>query len=187
MKKAQELKVQEQKPQVQKVQELVRLQSSHHSNLSLYFPGVVSQIIMSYSLSSIADQINQLFSADKKMVIYPGTNTINMKRGSSSAIGIGIKNRLAGNVGANPTFDYSVSVNDEQIRNNCGIDANTAQSWIQGGDAKNIPMPSGEDTQVEKVLFNVPSTAPLCSIKVYAEVKVNNANYATDSFFMNIQ
>lgn len=137
--------------------------------------------------SQLTSEINKLFSADKKMVVYPGTDTIEMKRGQASAIGIGIKNLLQGNTGGNPTFDYSVTVNDPQIQQNCGISQDEAQSWIQGGSATGIPLPTGQDIQVEKVLFNVPSTAPICNIKVYVETKVAGSNYATDSFFMSLQ
>lgn len=140
--------------------------------------------------AQLTDQINKLFSQDKKMVIYPGTSEIDMKRGEQSAIGIGIKNRLEGSAGVSPKFDYSVSVNAEDnsdIQTRCGISVDTVQGWIQGSSGANIDFPTGEDIQVEKVLFNIPATAPLCSAKVRVEVTTGGGNYATDSFFMTIK
>ncbi|MEK6895606.1 MAG: hypothetical protein AABX48_03730 [Nanoarchaeota archaeon] len=134
--------------------------------------------------AQLTNQINQLFSVDQKLVIAPSTATIKMRRGDIYPIKIGIKNRLQGNVGQNPKFDYKVYVDDPDVRNNCGIDSNTVQSWIQGGDGKNIPMPSGEDIHMEPIGFNIPSTAPLCSVKIRVEVLVDNANYASSAFFM---
>ncbi|MFH1325511.1 MAG: hypothetical protein ABIH49_01920 [archaeon] len=137
--------------------------------------------------AQLTDQINQLFSQDKKMVIYPGTNEIEMQRGEQSAIGIGIKNRLEG-AGQNPTFNYDVSVEDPEVVENCGVDSNTIQSWIQGASGNNIDFPTGDDVQVEKVLFNIPSTAPLCSVKIRVKISTPNIpNYDSDSFFMTIK
>jgi len=136
--------------------------------------------------AQLTDQINQLFSQDKSMVIYPGTNQIEMKRGTQSAIGIGIKNRISGGA-LNPKFNYNVFVDDPDVQKNCGISSDFIQGWIQGATGANIDFPTGDNTQVEKVLFNIPQTAPLCSAKIRVEATANGANYATDSFFMSIK
>lgn len=135
--------------------------------------------------AQLTDQINKLFSQDKKMVIYPGTSEIAMKRGGKTAIGIGIKNRLEGN-SASQKFNYRVSV--DSSADVCGLSPSNIQAWIQDATGTNLDMPTGDDTQIEKVLFNIPSTAPLCSVKIRIEVTVNNnVNYASDSFYMVIQ
>ena len=137
--------------------------------------------------AQLQTEVNKLFTADQKMVILPQTDIIQMSRGKASGIGIGVRNLLQGNVGTNPTFDYNVTVSDPQIQKDCGISQETAQNWIQGGSGVNVPMPTGQDTQVEKTLFNIPSSAPLCNIKIQVEIIVNGANYATSSFFISIQ
>lgn len=139
--------------------------------------------------AQLTDQVNKLFSEDKSMVIYPGTSQIDMKRGDQSAIGIGVKNRLTGGV-TNPKFNYKVFVDDPDVQKNCGVSSGTVQSWIQGATGNNIDFPIGDNTQIERVLFNVPQSAPLCSVKIRVEITLpssGDANYATDSFFMTIQ
>jgi hypothetical protein len=133
----------------------------------------------------IGNEMKKIFTEEKKLVIYPGTTEIEMKRGETWGVGLGVANRLKGDV-RNQQFSYEVYVDDPDVRDNCGLNSNEVEEWIKGREGIDIPMPVGNDISVEKVLFEVPETAPLCSVKIRVQVKVDKANYASESFFMTI-
>lgn len=130
-------------------------------------------------------EINKLFSEEKKLVIYPGTTEIEMERDKTWGIGIGVRNRLSGTPTAQ-NFNYNVSVDDPDIRDNCGINIHEVETWIRGKSGQGIPLPPGNEVQVEKVLFDIPENAPLCSIKIRVDIKIEGSTYDQDSFFLTI-
>ena len=132
--------------------------------------------------SQLKEEINKLFSEEKKLVIYPGTTSIEMERGEKSGIGIGVINRLSGGETADE-FEYEVFVSDNEVERNCGIDDDEVQDWIQGGSGE-APLPYGNDIQVEKVLFNIPENSPLCAVKIRVTITIDGNNYDSDSFFL---
>ena len=135
--------------------------------------------------NQLKDEIQKIFSEEKKLVIYPGTTEIEVERGETSGIGIGVRNRLRGD--EEGVFDYSLLVDDSDIRNNCGVDANEVESWIRGKEGSDIALPIGNEVQIERVLFDIPENAPLCSVKMRVKITVDKSNYATDSFFLTIK
>jgi hypothetical protein len=129
----------------------------------------------------LRNQIDQLFSSDSKVAIYPDT-VVNIKQEEQNGVGIGIKNLLTG-VSGNAVFSYVVTASDSASLAKCGVDETTAESWIATGrTADNINIASG-DTFVGRVLFNIPVGAPLCIIRYTINVKDNGQTYASSNFF----
>lgn len=133
----------------------------------------------------LRDQINQLFSSDSKIAIYPSTRLVEIKQDNTDGVGIGIKNLLTG-ASASKTFSYTVIVSDPNLQSKCGIDESTAEGWITTGQSENnIPIPSG-DFSSQKVLFEIPTGAPLCTIRYRVNVEADGTAYATDFFDLKI-
>ncbi len=110
----------------------------------------------------LRDQINKLFSEEKMISIYPGTRFVEIKQESSDGVGIGIRNTLVGGVGGTATFNYDVYASD---MGNCGVSEQVAENWIIIGESEeDIPINSGDYT-IRKVLFEIPTGAPLCTMR----------------------
>ncbi|VVB82452.1 Uncharacterised protein [uncultured archaeon] len=133
----------------------------------------------------LRSEVNKLFSEESKMSIYPGTRYVEIKQETTDGVGVGIKNLQQG-VAGSTTFSYEVKVSDADISAKCGIDASVATSWITTGRAENdIPIASG-DTAVQKVLFNIPVGAPLCTIRFRIDVSQGTTIYASDFFDLKV-
>jgi hypothetical protein len=136
--------------------------------------------------TQLRSEINKLFSEDSKISIYPGTRLLEMKQETTDGIGLGIKNLLTG-ASSDKTFSYTVVVSDSDLKTKCGIDAETAESWIATGRSEeDIPIPSGDFT-TQKILFEIPSGSPLCTIRFRVNVYTNDkVVYATDFFDLKV-
>ncbi len=139
----------------------------------------------------LKNEINKLFSEESRLSIYPGTRLIEIKQEKIDGVGVGIRNLLSGTTGT-ILFSYEVIVADTEaeLRKNCDISIETAENWMRGRAEKDIPIASG-DFATQKVLFEIPVGAPLCTIKYRVNVKVNKGTdyeaYDTDSFFIKIK
>ena len=133
----------------------------------------------------LRNEINKLFSEDSKISVYPGTRLIEIKQATTDGVGVGIRNLLTGS-SSNKTFSYTVTVSDADLNTKCGIDEQTAEGWIVTGRAEdNVPIPSG-DFSTQKVVFEIPIGAPLCTIRYRINVNAAGVAYATDFFDMKV-
>jgi uncharacterized protein YoxC len=129
------------------------------------------------------EQINKLFSEASKLVICPQTDTIVIKQEAVGGVGIGIKNLLSGSAGTT-TFSYTVTATDVA---NCGVTEAEAEDWIVTGKSDTgIAIASG-DLYSTKILFKIPTGAPLCVAKFRVNVNAGSAAYSTASFNIEIQ
>jgi len=136
----------------------------------------------------LRNEINKLFSEETKLSVYPGTRLVEIKQETTDGVGFGIRNLLTGQAGTK-TFSYEVVVadSDADLNNKCGIDKTTALSWIVTGKSEtSIPIPSG-DYSVQKVLFEIPTGSPLCTIRYRVNVNAEGTAYATDFFDIKIK
>lgn len=133
----------------------------------------------------LKNELNQLFSQDNKLAIYPNTRHIEIKQGETDGVGMGIKNLNTG-VGGQK-FSYEVKVSDADIDRKCGIRDNEAENWIvTGRKEKDFSIPVG-DLSIQKVLFEIPVGSPLCTIRFRIEVDSAGNSYATDFFDVEIK
>ncbi len=134
----------------------------------------------------LTNEVNKLFSEESKVSIYPSTRFIQIKQEDTDGVGLGIKNLLTGASGSKK-FSYTVSVSDADIQSKCGIDAATAEKWIVTGRAEeNIAIASG-DSSVQRVMFNIPVGAPLCTIRFRVNVEADGSVYKSDFFDVEIK
>jgi hypothetical protein len=134
----------------------------------------------------LRDEVNKLFSEDSKIAIYPSTRLVEIKQETTDGVGLAIKNLLTGASG-DKKFSYVVAVSDTDLDSKCGISAGTVEGWIVTGRAEdNIPIPSG-DFSTQKVLFEIPVGAPLCTIRFRINVEADGTAYATDFFDVKIK
>lgn len=134
----------------------------------------------------LRNEINKLFSEESRITIYPGTRLVEIKQEKTDGPGIGIRNLLTGASG-DKKFSYNVIVSDSNIQSKCGINAAVAEGWIVTGKSEqDIPIPSG-DFSAQKVLFEIPVGAPLCTIRFRVNVEADGTAYATDYFDMKVK
>jgi hypothetical protein len=136
---------------------------------------------------SVKNEINKLFSEDnsKKVVIYPQTRAISLKKGDSGGFGFSIRNIDE----ADGSFSYEVSVDKNGIACS-GMTLRDAQALIiQGGKADNINIPSGDSlTDPVLVKFKIPETATVCNIRYNLDISEDGKQYApTISVDLEIQ
>ena len=135
----------------------------------------------------LKDELNKAFgSEDKKISVYPSTRFLEMRQEETDGFGLGIRNALQG-VGGTSLFSYEVVASDPEIEDKCGITGETAESWIVTGKSEtDIPIPAG-DYSSQKILFEIPTGAPLCVIRFRVNVKNEEKAYATDFFDLKIK
>jgi len=133
----------------------------------------------------LRDQINKLFAEESKIVIYPQTRFVEIKQEKTDGVGIGIRNLETG--GGTKKFSYEVVVSDPDLQKKCGISEEIAENWIVTGRAeKDIPIASG-DFSSQKVLFEIPVGAPLCTIRYRVIVTPEGADQFSDFFDVKIK
>jgi len=131
----------------------------------------------------LRNEVNKLFSEDSRVVIYPGTNVVEIRQETTDGVGIGIRNLLTG-VAGSTKFSYEVIATDFS---DCRVSKDVAESWIiTGKQESNIPIASG-DMISDKILFRIPVGAPLCIAKYRVNVNAGNEIYATKSFNIEIR
>jgi hypothetical protein len=134
----------------------------------------------------LRSEINKLFSEDSKISIYPSTRLVEIKQETTDGVGVGIKNLLTGASG-DKKFSYVVAVSDTDIQSKCGINSAAAEEWIVTGRAEeDIPIPSG-DFSTQKILFEIPTGAPLCTVRFRINVDAEGTAYATDFFDLKVK
>ncbi len=129
-------------------------------------------------------QINKLFVEDKRTIIYLPNQIAEIKQNDDWGIAFGIKNLEKGTAEAG-RFHYDVSVSDPDVRQKCGIDERSIESWIKTGRSDDITISPGE-SYIGVVRFMIPGTAPLCTVRFHLEITKENVHYATDFFDVEV-
>ncbi|MBI5803401.1 hypothetical protein HY448_01825 [Candidatus Pacearchaeota archaeon] len=125
---------------------------------------------------SVKNEINKLFSEDdtRKIVVYPPTREISIKKGNEGGFGFSIRNINIGS-SASESFSYSVSF----IESSCSLSQQQAEGLIiLGKSGSNIIIPSGsslEDPVLVK--FQISESVPLCSVRYGVSVQNGGAAY----------
>lgn len=133
----------------------------------------------------IIDEISSLFAdPTKKMAVYPPSRRIDLKQGEK---GYGFAFSVRNNGLTDQTFKYFVGVDENfNIQNKCGISKGEADSWIivpQGS----FTLARGKSLEEpELVLFNIPETAPPCTIPFDVKVNSERGFYDSRKFFVTI-
>jgi len=129
---------------------------------------------------SVKNEINKLFSEDdsRKIVIYPPTRLVTIKKGNSDYLGFAFSIRNVETTEGK--FTYEIFVNDPDLRNNCNINVEEAESWIQAGRTGSVSIPPGSVmVDPEFVRFLVSDNAPPCIVRYGINVEKDNVQYGT--------
>lgn len=134
----------------------------------------------------LRNELSKLFGEERKVSIFPGNRLVEIKQEDLDGVGIGIRNLLSG-AGGDSTFSYRVIVSDPDLERKCGVGEEIVTNWIVTGRSEiDIPIPSG-DFSSQKVLFEIPSGSPLCTIRFRVNVDTDGTSYDTDFFDISIK
>ncbi|GAI48309.1 unnamed protein product, partial [marine sediment metagenome] len=128
---------------------------------------------------AVKNEITKLFSEDdtRKVVIYPSSREISLKKGESGGFGFSIRNIEGG-----PPGSFSYAVDGYDIPDNCIISMKEANDFIilgkESGPGGDIEIPS-LDTLENPILvkFVIPETASLCHIRYVLNVWKDGVSY----------
>ena len=134
----------------------------------------------------LKNQINKLFSTneDKRVIIFPESRQIDIKKGNSDEFGFVIHNMY----NYEETFSYTVSV--DEIANDCKMTKSEASSMIKlGGSRSNIRVASGDIMENPlRIKLTVPESASLCDISYRIDVVDSKGGiYDQDYIFITIK
>lgn len=134
--------------------------------------------------SQVENEINKLFASEgKKLVIYPSSREITIKKGDNAGFGFSIRNIEQ----EEATFSYKVSAGEVACS---GITKNEADGFISLGKSRdNIMIPSGDSLENPiLVKFRIPETASLCNIRYNIDIqKGGNAYLPTTTVDLEIK
>ncbi len=129
---------------------------------------------------SVKNEITKLFSEDdsRKVVIYPASRKVMIQKGNDDYLGFAFSIRNIETTEGE--FTYEVFVNDPNIRENCNINIEEAESWIKLGRTGSLNIPPGTSmTDPEFVRFLIPDNAPPCAIRYGINIEKNRLQYGS--------
>ncbi len=125
---------------------------------------------------ALQNEINKLFAEEgKKVVIYPPSRDLVLKKGDNKGFGFSIRN----NDPAEGTFSYEVSASE--IATGCRMTLEEADALISlGRSGGNIILGSGSYMEdAVRVIFKISDTTPLCTIRYVVDVKKDGESYVS--------
>jgi hypothetical protein len=127
--------------------------------------------------SAVRAEIDKLFSKDssKKMIIYPATRAITIKRGEDS-LGFGFSIR---NTGEEDSFSYDITA--EEISTRCDLRLSEADGLISLGKKDNSILISAGAVMEYPIFvrFDIPDTTPPCEIRYAINVEKSGQIYGS--------
>ena len=123
---------------------------------------------------AVKNEISKLFTEDssRKVVVYPSSREISIKKGDSGGFGFSIRNTED-----DGEFSYAVSHSE----NSCGISADTANGLvILGKSGSGISINSGEVLENPiLVKFDISQSVPLCKIRYILNIQKDGRTYVS--------
>jgi hypothetical protein len=121
----------------------------------------------------LTNQINQFFAEDdnRKIVVYPQTGEISIKKGDEGGFGFSIRNLNR----EDGSFSYEI----KSVEASCSITLAEADNLIVLGKTRqgiNIPSGSAMDSAI-LIKFLISENIPLCNIRYGIDVKEGNLQY----------
>lgn len=139
---------------------------------------------------AVKNEIRKLFSEDasRKVVVFPSSRQITLKKGDDpKGFAFSVKNQhneekfFTYSVKADPAFDFS----------KCGsaFVISRANDWLLIGSGSFTLGESGSMELPELVLFDIPETAPLCTIPYNLKIDLTNPreSYSDVKVFITIK
>ncbi len=134
--------------------------------------------------TAIQDQINKLFATEgTKLAIYPASRQISLTRGETpKGFAFSVKN----NGVESADFSYSLTATDTA---SCGttFTKETADAIVLGGSGTFSLGPGDKLDLPILILFNVPESAPPCTITYYIDIKKAGTTYSGTNIFVTLK
>lgn len=132
----------------------------------------------------VKGEIRKLFSEDRKVIVNLANKIAKIEQNEDWGVAFGIKNLEKGTTEVGQ-FSYEVIVSDPDVKQKCGIDEKSIESWIKTGRSDTVDLSPGQSYE-GVVRFFIPDTAPLCTVRFHLEVTKDNAIYDTDFFDIEV-
>jgi len=126
----------------------------------------------------IRGEINKLFAEDKPLIVYLPNQKAEIKQGEEWGVSWAIKN-LEEATTESSLLTYEVVATNTQA---CGITEEVATAYINPGqkETAGVPLSPGQ-AHYEISRVNIPSTAPLCTLRYRINTQLDSVDYS--SFF----
>lgn len=139
----------------------------------------------------VKSEINNIFKSEgSRIAFYPSDRKITLKQGArAEGFAFAINNEEA----VPKKFSYKIVVTEltyDSIKSKCGISTTIREmeSWIQLSRGEiNIPRSSSNAEEPELVLFDIPKTAPKCTIPYTVSVESDGELYQESKVYVTIQ
>ncbi|MBS3084993.1 hypothetical protein J4411_03730 [Candidatus Pacearchaeota archaeon] len=134
--------------------------------------------------SQVQSEINRLFSnGETKLAVYPTSREITLKKGDTPK---GFAFSVYNNDVSEADFEYTLKASDVT---NCGntMTKQIAESYILGKTASFPLGPGSSLDNARLVRFDLPESAPPCTIIYTLDVKRNGAEYSNADIFVTIK
>ena len=123
----------------------------------------------------LTSQLNKFFASgeEKKIVVYPETRIIEVKKGDQGGFGFAIRNKET----SNGVFAYTTGV--QEIASNCEMTQEQADRLIiLGKSGSNINILSGSVMDsAKRITFDIPESSSLCSIDYILDITKDGVQY----------
>lgn len=137
---------------------------------------------------AVKTEINKLFSEDdsRKIVIYPPSKLIKIKKGNQDYKGFGFSIRNIYNDLGGKEFNYDITSDGNT---ECGITGGEATSWIKAGKEGTVALAASSSMDdPEFVRFLIPDNAPACLVRYFLKVESgDDPNYASASIDLEVE
>jgi len=134
--------------------------------------------------SQVQDQINQLFSTEgTKIAVYPTSRAITLVKGDDpKGFAFSVKNNAVNSA------DFSYTLTSDDI-SKCGstMTKQIADSYVLGGTGSFSLGPGNPLDLPRLVKFEVPDTAPPCTIIYTLDIKKGTESYSGADIFVTIK
>jgi len=134
----------------------------------------------------VRGEIDKLFTEEQPLVLYLANNLAEVKQGDSYGVAFGFKNLETG-TSQEGIFTYeTVFSNPGEVKDDCGIETIAVEKWMTGEEeTTGIPVRPGA-VGYGLVRFDVPKTAPLCTIRFRINVEKDGGPHGTGFFDLKI-
>lgn len=134
---------------------------------------------------AVKSEINRLFTEDdsRKIVVYPPTRLIIIKKGNEDYLGFGFSIRNTDTSQQSREFDYDI-ISDGNAE--CGVSDREVLDWIKGGRTGKVTIVRSSSMEnPEFVRFLIPDDAPACLIRY--TILIDGGDYTSISIDLKIE
>lgn len=136
--------------------------------------------------TAVQNEINKLFADEGNLVVYPASRELTLERGEDpKGFAFSVKNNEET---SDATFSYSLTTTEDDVsRCGEGFTKNDAENMLIAGTGEFSLGPGAKLDIPRLIRFDVPETAPLCTIVYNLEIQKEGSAYSTAQIFVTIE